>query len=195
MKKKSFFTPQNMALIGVMTAMGTVIYMVFPEVPLVPGVEYLKIDFSDIPAILVGVAVHPLCGVLVEVFKNLIHLFKTSTYGVGELMNIGIGSAVVMSLWGGMKLFSFLFKKDRWHPLAYFTAAVLTVAVAIPCGWLLNWLLTPVFYAAMGWPLTPELLTAGVFGSTALNAVKAAINVLPFYPLYYAMAKLVKASR
>ena len=195
MKKKTFFTPQNMALIGVMTAMGTVIYMVFPEVSLVPGVEYLKIDFSDIPAILVGIAVHPLCGVLVEVFKNFIHVFKTSTYGIGELMNVGIGSAVVMSLWGGMKLFSFLFKKDRWHPLCYFASAVLTVAVAIPCGWLLNLALTPLFYAFARKALTPELLIAGVLGSTALNAVKAAINVLPFYPLYYAMAKLVKTSR
>ena len=211
MKQKSFFTPLNMALIGVMTALGTVIYMVFPEVPLVPGVEYLKIDFSDVPAILVGVTVNPLCGIFVEMFKNLIHLFKTSTFGVGELMNVGIGSVVILSLWGGSKLFSKLYKKlvsltplhesklfsslckqDMWHPLSYFSAAVVTVAATILCGWLLNWLLTPVFYAAMGWPLTPELLTAGVFGSTALNAVKAAINILPFYPLYYAMAKLVR---
>ncbi len=195
MKRKTFFTPLNMALIGVMTALGTVIYMVFPEVPLVPGVEYLKIDFSDIPAILLGVAVHPLCGVMVEVFKNLIHLFKTTTVGVGELMNVGIGSVVILSLWGGTKLFAKLYKKDAWHPLSYFSAAAVTIVATILCGWLLNWALTPVFYAAMGWPLTPEMLRAGVFGSTALNAVKAALNILPFYPLYYAMAKLVKRMR
>ena len=58
-KKQTLFTPVNMALIGVMTALSTVIYMFFPEVPLVPGVDYLKIDFSDIPAILLGVVVNP----------------------------------------------------------------------------------------------------------------------------------------
>ncbi len=191
MKQTRFFTPLNMTLIGVMTALGTVIYMFFPEIPLVPGVEYLKIDLSDVPAILLGVSVHPLCGVAVEVLKNLIHLLKTTTVGVGELMNIGVGSVVILTLSGGMKLGARLFKKNAWHPLVYFVSCALTIVATILCGWLLNWLLTPVFYAAMGWPLTKELLTAGVFGSTALNAVKAAINLLPFYPLYRAMAKLV----
>lgn len=191
MKKKRFLTPLNMTLIGVMTALGTVIYMFFPEIPLVPGVEYLKIDFSDVPAILLGAAVHPAAGVLVEVFKNLIHLLKTTTVGVGELMNVGVGTVVILSLSGGMRLGARLFKKDKWHSLVYFAACAVTIIATILCGWLLNWLLTPVFYSAMGWPLTPELLTAGVFGSTALNAVKAAINILPFYPLYRAMAKLV----
>ena len=191
MKRNRLLTPLNLTLIGVMTALGTVIYMFFPEVPLVPGVEYLKIDFSDIPAILLGAAVHPAAGVLVEVLKNLVHLLKTTTVGVGELMNIGVGTVVILTLCGGMRALSRLFKKDKWHPLVYFSSCGVAIVATILCGWLLNWLLTPVFYAAMGWPLTPELLTAGVFGSTALNAVKAAINLLPFYPLYRAMARLV----
>ena len=195
MKKKPFLTPLHMALIGVMTALGTVIYMFFPEIPLVPGVEYLKIDFSDIPAILLGVTVHPVCGILVEVFKNLVHLMRTTTMGIGELMNIGIGSIVILSLWGSQTLAAKTLRRDKWQAAPYFIGAAVTVVAAILGGWLLNWALTPVFYKLMGFPLTPELLWAGVFGSTALNAVKAAINVLPFYPLYLAVHKVLARMR
>jgi len=191
MKKKTLLTPLNMAFVGAMTALGTVIYFFLPEIPLVPGVGYLKIDLSDIPAILIGSAVHPACGILVEVFKNLIHLFKTTTVGVGELMNIGVGTVVILSLHFMSKLFARVYRKDRWHPLVYFTASATAVVFTILGGWLLNWCLTPLFYSAMGWPLSNDLLIAGVFGSTVLNAVKAAVNLLPFYPLYRAMAKIV----
>lgn len=195
MKTKPFLTPLYMALIGVMTALGTVIYMFFPEIPLVPGVEYLKIDFSDIPAILLGVTVHPVCGILVEVFKNLVHLLRTTTMGIGELMNIGIGTVVILSLWGSQTLAAKALRRDKWQAAPYFIGAAVTVVAAILGGWAFNWLLTPVFYKLMGFPLTPELLWAGVFGSTALNAVKAAINVLPFYPLYLAVHKVLSRMR
>ena len=47
-KNKKVF---NLTIVGLMTAIATVIYMVFPEVPIVPGVDYMKVDFSDFPAI------------------------------------------------------------------------------------------------------------------------------------------------
>ena len=53
--------------IAVMSALSTVLYLVLPEIPIVPGIDYLKIDFSDIPAIIAGVTFGPLSGVCVEV--------------------------------------------------------------------------------------------------------------------------------
>ena len=190
-RKHTLFTPLNIALIGVMTALSTIIYMFFPEVPLVAGVSYLKIDFSDIPAILLGIVVNPAVGIAVEVFKNLIHLLRTTTMGIGELMNIGVGSVVIVGMWGGLKFFSRRTKRPRLHPLPYFSAAAVTVVLTILAGWVLNAVFTPLFYQLMGLPLTTELLLAGVWGSTALNAVKAALNLLPFYPLIFAADKAV----
>ena len=193
-RKHKLFTPANIALIGVMTALSTILYMFLPEIPLVPGVGYLKIDFSDIPAIMLGVLVNPVAGVWVEVFKNLIHLTKTTTFGVGELMNIGVAAALIFGMWGGLKLFARLSHRHALHPLPYFSAATVTVGLTILAGWLLNAALTPVFYRVMGWPLTAELLWAGVWGSTALNAVKAALNLFPFYPVMYAAHKALERS-
>ena len=193
-RKQTLFTPANMALIGVMTALATILYMFLPEIPLVPGVSYLKIDFSDIPAIMLGVLVNPVAGVWVELFKNLIHLTKTTTFGIGELINIGVGAAIIFGMWFGLKLSARITHRSAFHPLPYFSAATATVALAILAGWLLNAALTPVFYSVMGWPLTTELLWAGVWGSTALNAVKAALNLFPFYPVIYAAHKALDRS-
>ena len=41
--KKTF----NLTITALMTAIATVIYMTFPEINIIPGVSYMKIDFSD----------------------------------------------------------------------------------------------------------------------------------------------------
>lgn len=184
-----------LTFVGIMTAIATVIYMIFPEIPLVPGVEYLKVDFSDIPAILTGVTMGPLAGIAVEVIKNIIHLFRTSTAGIGELMNIGIGSAMIGTLSVCTRLFGRILKKECLSPLSYFISAAIGIAVTILAGWLLNGALTPLYFHIAGIPITAESIFAGVWGSTLLNAVKAAINLLPFYPVYLACDKAFKRYR
>ena len=109
-KNKKVF---NLTIVGLMTAIATVIYMVFPEVPIVPGVDYMKVDFSDFPAILTGVIFGPVQGILVEVFKNLIHLTRTTTFGIGEIMNIVIGSSMILSISYSVKTFKKIFKSNK----------------------------------------------------------------------------------
>ena len=190
MMKRSRLFP--IVLVAVMTALSTVIYLLFPEIPLVPGVEHLKVDFSDIPALVTTCTVGPVYGVAVEIFKNLIHLFRTTTFGIGELMNIGIGSAIMLSMWGGCKLCGKLLKKEPYSSSCYYLSAAVTIVITILVGWLLNAALTPVFYRIMGFPLTAEALAAGVWGSTLLNTVKGAITILPFCPLIRVVRRGVK---
>lgn len=178
-----------MAIVGIMSAISTVIYMFFPEIPIVPGVSWLKIDFSDFPALMLGVVMGPVEGLAVGIIKNIFHLAKSTTFGIGEIMNIGVIAAMVFALKGFTGLFGKIFKKDRFAPAPYFISAALTVGVTILAGWLLNAIFTPVFFAVSGIPITAESVFAGVLGSTLLNTVKAALNVLPFYPVYLAANK------
>ncbi len=190
MKKHSVFSVQNMALIGLMTAIGSVLY--FWEIPLF---AHLKLDLSNVPAYLLGVAVGPICGILTEVLINVIHLFRTSSMGIGEIMNIGIGSIVILTMNGLMRLFSKLFSRQKQHAAVYYGAAALTVGVAVLMGWLLNLLITPIFFKLMGAPLEENWISVYVFGSTLLNAVKTAVCLLPFYPLYYALVRITRRLR
>ena len=177
---------------AVMAAISTVVYMVFPEIQIVPGVSYMKIDFSDFPAIITGITLGPVYGVLVEVVKNIIHLAKTTTFGIGEIMNVIIGGGIVLSMTLFTKLFAKVFKENRFSAKTYIISSAITVAVSIILGWLANIVFTPIFFKLMGIPLVSEAYWAGVWGSTALNTVKAAFNVLPFYPVYFAVEKAVK---
>ena len=95
----------NLCITALMTAVATIIYMVFPEINIIPGVSYMKIDFSDFPAILTGVILGPVQGILIEVVKNIIHLTRTTTVGIGEIMNIILGSSMILSMSCFVKIF------------------------------------------------------------------------------------------
>ena len=184
-KNKKVF---NLTIVGLMTAIATVIYMVFPEVPIVPGVDY----FSDFPAILTGVIFGPVQGILVEVFKNIIHLTRTTTFGIGEIMNIVIGSSMILSMSYSVKTFKKIFKSNKINLKIYFISSAITIIIAIVMGWIANLVFTPIFYNIMGIPLVTETYLAGVWGSTTLNSIKAIFNILPFFPIYFAIEKGVK---
>ncbi len=182
----------NLTVVGLMTAIATVIYMVFPEINIVPGVSHLKVDFSDFPAILTGVIIGPVQGILVEIVKNIIHLTRTSTVGIGEIMNIILGSSMILSMWGFVKIFKKVFKENKITFKTYILASAITIVIAIIVGWIANMIFTPVFYKIMGFPLVSETYWAGVWGSTTLNSIKALFNIVPFFPIYLVFEKVMK---
>ena len=58
---------------------------------------FLKIDLSDLPALLGAFAMGPMAGVLVQLIKNLLNLIieGSMTGGIGELSNFIVGSTLV----------------------------------------------------------------------------------------------------
>ena len=72
--------------------------LMFFEVPipmLLPS--FIKMDFSELPALIAAFAYGPISGVAVCLIKNLIHLMNTQTGGVGELVNFALGTIFVMT--------------------------------------------------------------------------------------------------
>lgn len=53
---------------------------------------FVKMDLSELPALLGAFVVGPGCGVMVCLVKNLLHLLITSTGGAGELANFLLGA-------------------------------------------------------------------------------------------------------
>ena len=64
------------------------------SVPFMPA--FIKMDLSELPALIGSFAMGPLCGVIVCLIKNVLHLFITTTGGVGELSNFILGVAFVL---------------------------------------------------------------------------------------------------
>lgn len=91
---KNKFNTRTIACVAVCSAVSFVLMMLDFGLPIIPS--FVKFDFSDLPALICAFAFGPLAGVFVELLKNLLHLFVTSTMGVGELSNFLLGCALVI---------------------------------------------------------------------------------------------------
>ena len=78
------------AMLGAVAAV--LMYLEFP-IPIMPA--FVKLDVSELPALIASFAYGPVSGVLVCLIKNLIKLPSTSTAAVGELFNFVMGAIFV----------------------------------------------------------------------------------------------------
>ena len=70
------------AVTGILAAVAWVLQLIeFPVPVLIPA--FIKFDFSDLPALLGAFALGPLCGVLIELVKNILHSLVSQSFGVG----------------------------------------------------------------------------------------------------------------
>lgn len=89
--------PVNIRYIAVTAMLSAVAFiLMFLEfsVPFMPS--FIKLDLSELPALIGAFSMGPVCGVAVCLVKNLLHLLITSTGGVGELSNFVLGVAFVL---------------------------------------------------------------------------------------------------
>ena len=95
-EKGPVFTTRKMAVIGIFSALSSVL-MLF-EIPLPFAPPFYKLDFSEIPILIVSFAFGPAPGVMMEFIKILLKLLMkgTSTAFVGELANFAVGCSLII---------------------------------------------------------------------------------------------------
>ena len=79
---------------AVLGAVSAVLMMLSFSVPFMPS--FIKMDFSELPALIASFSMGPLSGILVCLIKNLINVTMTTTGGVGELSNFLLGVCLVL---------------------------------------------------------------------------------------------------
>lgn len=94
---KQKFSTKSMTKISLLSVIAFVIMLI--EIPLGFFPEFLKIDLSDIPALVGSFAMGPIAGVIIELIKNILHAFVklAETGGVGQLANFVVGSIFVFT--------------------------------------------------------------------------------------------------
>lgn len=81
--------------ISILSALAFVLMLVEFALPIFPS--FLKVDVSDIPALLGGFALGPIAGFLIELIKNMLHFPMTTTLGIGEFANFIVGTSFVVT--------------------------------------------------------------------------------------------------
>lgn len=84
----------NLVKTAMLSVIAFVLMLLEMQIPIFP--EFLKMDISDLPALLAGLAMGPFAGIAVEAVKNILHLLMTTSGGVGEMANFFIGSSLVV---------------------------------------------------------------------------------------------------
>ena len=93
-KPKRSTPVQKISALGILSSLSFLLMLL--NFPILPAAGFLKLDFSDIPALVAAFAYGPLGGIAVEGVKNLLHfILYSGTGGVGELSNFIIGTLLV----------------------------------------------------------------------------------------------------
>ncbi len=121
-KDKKAFNVRYLATTGIFGALAAVLMMLSFSVPFMPS--FIKLDFSELPALIASFSMGPGYGVAVCLIKNLINLPMTTTSGVGELSNFVLGCCLVLP--AGLV---YKFKKNRWAALV--SALIGSLAMAM----------------------------------------------------------------
>ncbi|MBR1780877.1 MAG: ECF transporter S component [Oscillospiraceae bacterium] len=90
--KGKVLSTRALVVTAMLSAVAFVLMFIEFPIPIMPS--FVKLDISDLPALLGSFALGPVFGVVIELLKNLLHILikGTSSAGVGELFNFLCGS-------------------------------------------------------------------------------------------------------
>lgn len=114
---------KKLVMTGVFSAIAFALQMIapFPKVG-----NFLEIEISDLPALILAFAYGPVAGIVCELMKNILHgLMFTSTGYVGELANF-----VINGIFVGVAGLIYMRRKTFKMAVVSLIAATLAMAVA-----------------------------------------------------------------
>ncbi len=178
---------RRMILIAILGSISTVLMQLNFPLPALPA--FLKIDFSEIPAVLAIMTMGPIAGIAVELLKNILHWFLSGSptgVPVGEIANFATGLLFIMPIY-------FIFKKIR--SAKGLTAGLIagTVSMAIGMSALNYFVFLPMYVYFMGMPAyTGEaMFNVIVLGILPFNLIKGIMLMVISLLLYKSMSKWI----
>lgn len=184
---------KKMTLTAILAAVATVLFFLNFPIPFFP--PFIKMDFSNVPALFATFVISPFAGVMIELIKNIFNFMNTTTGGVGELAAFMIGSAYMI---GAGVVFKAMRRRSIVMPLVVGTAVMTIVAAAAN-----YWILFPLYSKFM--PIEAIIKAASalipiantyerviLFSIIPFNIIKGAVSSIITIVLYKKLAKLIR---
>lgn len=134
----------HIAVAAMLTAVAFILQFIEFSIPLMPA--FVKLDISDLPALLGTFSLGPVYGVAIQLVKNLIHLPFGSSAGVGELSNFLLGAVFVL-------VAGIIYQRHKSRKTALIGSIVGAIAMAVISLPLNYFLVYPAYVAIYGMPL------------------------------------------
>lgn len=159
--KKSVLTTRQLVAVALLSTIAFILQNFEMPIAIFPG--FLQIELSDIPAVIGAVMLGPVSGVFVEAVKNILHLTRTTTGGVGELANFIVGVALVVPM-------GYFCKNEKTMKKFVIGSIAGIIVMAISAAIMNAFVLLP-FYAKL-------------FNSDVMSFVAMSTAVFPFIDTY-----------
>ena len=181
---------------AMLSAIAYVLMFLDFSVPFMPS--FIKMDLSELPALIGSFAYGPVAGVIICLIKNVLHLFITTTGGVGELSNFLLGASFVLVA-GGV----YRFKKTRTGALSgSVLGAVLMGLFSIVSNYFLVY---PIYYNFMPKEAilsAYQLIFSGVHNileclivfNAPFTCIKGLISVVITFLIYKRLSPILKGN-
>lgn len=204
-RKEKIFTIRKMAMIGMFSAISTVLMIL--EIPVFFAPQFYKLDLSELPALIGGFAFGPATGVMIEFCKILLKLMTkgTSTAMVGEMANFVVGCSFILPA-------SFLYWLKKSKKSAIFSSIIGTLLMTVAGSWLNGVYLLPTFAKMFGMTLLAEgngnsivemgtkvnpyikdVSTLVLFAVVPLNLIKGGVVSLITVLIYKKLSPILKS--
>lgn len=174
MKQK--ISARMIAACGVLTAVAVVLQYLEISIPIMPA--FIKLDFSDLPALLGAFAFGPAAGVIIELLKNLIHMAVSQSGFVGELSNFLLGAVFVL-------VAGAVYQKKKTKAGAFLAGTLGSTAMALVCIPINYFIIYPLYYRLLG---LSEEIVLGMY-RLLLPSVKTIFRSLLIFNLPFTFVK------
>jgi riboflavin transporter FmnP len=181
-KVKSHEAIRWLAMAAMLTAIAAVLQYMEISIPLMPS--FVKLDLSDLPALIGSFSLGPWWGVLIQLMKNLLHLPFGSSAGVGELCNFLLGSVFVL-------VAGLVYGRRKSRKTALFGSVLGAVAMAIVSLPLNYYMVYPAYVAILHFP-EENIIKAyeAIFGNVAhIPTANPLLNCLLIFNVTFTLAK------
>ncbi|MCI2058767.1 MAG: ECF transporter S component [Oscillibacter sp.] len=126
----------RMTVAAMLSAVSSVLMFLDFSVPFMPA--FIKLDISELPALLASFSLGPWYGVAVCLIKNLVNCLRTTTGGVGEFCNFLLGAIFVYTA-------GVIYEKFRHHKsrrgalLGSFAGAAAMAVLSVPVNYFITY--------------------------------------------------------
>ena len=196
-KKTKIFSVRFIAMTAMLSAVAFILMFLDFNVPIMPF--FIKMDISELPALVGTFAFGPVCGVLICLIKNLLHLFITTTGGVGELSNFLLGASMVL-------VAGIIYERKKTKmtaTIAVLVGALVMGVISIPINLFITY---PVYYNFMApeavleayqiiLPSMKSILQCLIVFNAPFTFVKGLICALLAMLIYKPLSPIIKGNR
>ncbi len=163
-----------MSHIAYLSAISFILMLLQLPLPIFP--TFLKLDVSDIPALISVIIFGPISGIVVQFFKNFLYFVikGSSSGGVGEIANFIIGIALVLP--------TGLFYKKTLSLKSYILGGTIGIFSMVIIASLINYfVLLPLYSIVLGVPIDAFVDMGNALNSNVVDLKTfILLSILPF---------------